>query len=191
MNDLLQNIDNISFPKYKEVLIIFYAHFLKYKYKKSKLFSYFMDVSRHSFEHLYNFKSNKNCIIKDIHLNNFNSIFFNELFGIEKSNTVKEKEVPLSFYFEHKTSIISISLKKIKLNEVILFFSFQIGKEEKSLENIYDELPLIIIKNKDKDHEVFFQIFLKKIRNIDTTKYNLSINYVNTIMQGFLEGILC
>jgi len=84
----LNNINNIelleTISKYKENLIKFYTHYLLLRYNISNLFFTFMDTTMKSFEHLYNFNINKNSIIKDISINNFNSILLNELYSIKK-----------------------------------------------------------------------------------------------------------
>jgi len=171
INNLLENINNLEFekeiPKFKEDLIDFYKHFLKYNYKISNLFSFFMETTRHSFAHLYNFKRNKNKIIKDISNNSFNTSLLYELYEIESNKDKDLKPLSSSFLFSNKKSIISFKAEKIELYKGILFFSFQIGKNEgnnKAIQNF----PLMQIKrrNKDKtDFQVFFNIFLKKINS--------------------------
>ena len=129
-----------SVPKYKEDLIRFYTHYLVLRYNISNLFSTFMDTTRKSFEHLYNFNINKNSIIKDISINNFNSILLNELYSMEKENNIDQKcLLQSSFLFSHRNSIISIKLEKTDINKSALFFSFQIGNENN---NADEELPL-------------------------------------------------
>ena len=70
MESLLENINAFELkqidPNFKQKLIDFHSHFLFNKYKVSNLFSFLVDTLRNSFEHLYNFKQNKNLIIKDI-----------------------------------------------------------------------------------------------------------------------------
>ena len=186
MNDLLQNINFVTIanilPLYKEKLINFYSHFLAYKYKISNLFSNIMDILRHSFEHLYYFINNKDLILKDISLNNFNSFLIKKLFEIEQEITKNETVYPLdsSFLFDQKNSQISFSNKKMKLDKIVLFFSFQIGNNN-SNDRYNEEFPLILIKriNKNKDYEVFLKVFLKKItpkKEKESTKYNLCIS---------------
>ena len=183
MSSILEQIDKINlekkFPQYKEELIKFYVNFLQFKYKKSNVFSYFMDISRHSFERLYNFKYNKDLIMKDITLNSYNTSLLNELFLAEEKNI--EDQMAQSFYFEHQKSVISFKIPDIKINNVILFFSFQIGKEEKNSNINNNELPLIVLKNKGNGvYKIFFKIFLKKIKNVEeTTYYNLCISQPN------------
>ncbi len=151
MNNLLQNINYVKIdklkPTYKEIIIKFYSHFLLHKYKRSNIFSDCMDILRQSFDHLYNFKKNKNSILRDICINNFNSFLINELFELEKEKNKNENDqYPLnsSFFFDQKQSIISFTHQSMKLDKVIIFFSFQIGKIHDDF-NDYNaqELPLI------------------------------------------------
>ena len=169
INNLLENINNLQFkkeiPKYKEDLIDFYTHFLKYNYKISNLFPNFVETTRHSFTHLYNFRHNKNKIIKDISNNSFNSCLLDELYAIETNKSRELKPFSSSFYFSNKKSIISFKTEKIELYKGILFFSFRIGKDEKNNKDI-QYFPLMLIKKKIKnkiDFQIFFNIFLKKI----------------------------
>ena len=171
INNLLENINNLEFekeiPKYKEDLIDFYKHYLKYNYKISNLFSYFMETTRYSFAHLYNFKRNKNKIIKDISNNNFNSSLLYELYEIETNKSKGLKPLSSSFCFSNKKSIISFKAEKIELYKGILFFSFQIGKDQRNNKAIQN-FPLMVIKKKNKnntDFQAFFSIFLKKINS--------------------------
>ena len=169
INNLLENINNIQFkkeiPKYKEDLIDFYTHFLKYNYKISNLFSNFIETARHSFTHLYNFKLNKNKIIEDISKNNFNTSLLDELYTKETNKSKAIVPLSSSFLFSSKKSIISFKAENIELNKGILFFSFQIGKDENNNKAI-QYFPLMIIKKKVRnkvDFKVFLNIFLKKI----------------------------
>ena len=189
MNNLLQNINYVKIdklkPTYKEIIIKFYSHFLLYKYKKSNIFSDCMDVLRQSFDHLYNFINNKNSILRDICINNFNSILINELFELEQEKNKNENaQYPLnsSFFFDQKQSVISFTHQSMKLDKVIIFLSFQIGKNNDDFnDNNAQELPLILIKrksNKNKDFNNFLKIFLKKneTKEKGKTKYSLCIS---------------
>jgi len=183
--NLLNNLNNIelleSIPKYIEDLIKFYTHYLVLRYNISNLFSTFMDTTRKSFEHLYNF--NKNSIIKDISINNFNSILLNELYSMEKENNINQKcLLQSSFLFSHHNSNISIKLENANIHKSALFFSFQIGKENN---NPNEELPLLIIKRKDKkgSFEIIIKIFLKKVQSTikEDNKYNLCLSQSNSL----------
>ena len=179
INNLLENINTIemekNFPKYKDELIKFYIHFIEYRYKISNLFSNFLELSRNSFGHLYNFNYNKNSIIKDISLYDFYSILLYELTKKEKEITKTKNLMKSCFMFDNKQSILLLRFQKLNLDKAILFFSFQIGKEPNILNNA-QELPLFIIKS-DNKKDLILKIFLKKIEGKDNKqiKYNLCI----------------
>ena len=191
INNLFQNLDIVNveqnLPKYKKELINFYTHFLINKYKTSNLFSNIIDATRKSYEHLYNFKYNKNLIIKDIALNSFNSEILNELLKSEKEKIIgQDKRYPSTsfFLFENKKSIISFEHNNILLDKVILFFSFQIGKY--GVKDI-KEFPLILIKSKNKNKdEIFLKIYLQKIDGNDEKE---SIKYKIYITQPSYKAI--
>ena len=180
MQNILDNIDVIELkkiiPDYKLKLINFYSFFLKNRYKNSNLFKFFIDTLRHSFIHLYNFKQNKNVIINDIFKNNFNSILLNKLYKSELTSFLNSDELNqlnTSFFFDTKTSNISFeNVKKITLDQVIIFLSFRFDRVDPTSEQ---ELPLFLIsvKNKKKNKVAALKIFLKKSEN-DTYKLLLS-----------------
>ena len=175
MEKLLDNINIFEFNKkidnYKQKLINFYSSFLNNKYKISNLFNFLIDTLRHSFEHLYNFKQNKDLIRRDIFKNNFNSNLLNVLHNNKKSELGNNQNIdylnllnPL-FYFNNKTSNISFENKaKISLDQIILFFSFSF---DDSKSNQGKELPLFLIlrKHKKKETTIALKIFLKKSEN--------------------------
>ena len=172
MQSLLDNINVVELkktvPNYKQKLIDFYSHFLINKYKVSNLFNFLVDTLRNSFEHLYNFKQNKNLIIRDIFKNNFNSNLLSKLHNNTNSESTSPqniddiKQLNSSFYFDSKTSSISFeNTKKISLDQVILFFSFRFDDTDST------ELPLFLILNTNKKKEkiIALKIFLKKAEN--------------------------
>ena len=180
LQEILNNIDIVALkkaiPNFEEQLINFYTHFVKHKYIISKSFNSFVDTVRHSFEHLYNFKNNKNLIISDIFKNNFNSILLNKLYKSESKNVLNLEELNQlnsSFFFETKISSIAFeNTKKMTLDQVILFFSFRIGKNDSTPNQ---ELPLLLItrKNKKKEKRIALQIFLKQA---EKNKYKLFVS---------------
>ena len=183
INNLLNSLNNIEIekelPTYRKDLIIFYNHFLIYKYKTSNIFSNCIDMLRKSYEHLYYFIPNKFIIIKDIFINNFYSHLLSELLKKEKEKKkIKNEQYPLesSFLFDHKSSIISFMHEKIQLDKNILFFSFQIGKIDNTLNINNREFTLILIKYKNKNinYDIFLRIYLTKVEG--TEKYSLCIS---------------
>ena len=195
INNLFQNINVETekiFTSYERDLISFYFHFIKYKYKLSDFFSNCMEIAKKSFSHLYNFQYCKDLIIKDIYCNEFNSNLLHEL---HEKNHMQLLSTSY-FLFAHRDSLISISNEKIEIDKSILFFSFQIGEEDKNSSN--NCLPLILIKNKQKkEYEPFLKIYLeKKIENKnEEATYNLcfvssKINKINIINQDNSEAII-
>ena len=181
MNSIFENMNITEFnisnsESFRKKLINFYSHFLKNKYITSKLFKNFMYFSRRSFEHLYNFTQNKNLIMRDIFINNFNFELLNKLYKDTQSVEIENiKQKNYFFYFDSKSSIISFeNVKNISLDQTIIFFSFQIGKN-----NILNEpeLPIILISKKNKKNEKALTIFLKKYsdNNNAEEKYQLLI----------------
>ena len=178
LQDFVQTIlDNINIveliktiPEVKNKLVEFYAHFLKNRYKISKTFNFLQDTLRHSFEHLYNFKQNKNLIINDAFKIDFNSEILNKLFSNNKNSSnhlEKSNQLNSSFFFDSKESSITFEInKKLQLEQTILFFSFRnnnINIEQNK------EMPLLILytknsKKKEKTMAVL-KIFLKKDEN--------------------------
>ena len=200
MNNLIQNINYVEianiFPLYKEKLINFYSHFLAYKYKISNLFSNVMDILRHSFEHLYYFINNKDLILKDICLNNFNSFLIKKLFEIEQENNKDETVYPLesSFLFDQENSMISFTSQKMKLNNIILFFSFQIGNKN-SIDKNNQELPLFLIKRKksNKVNVLFLKVCLRKFKTKnekEKAKYNLCLLYPSKDKKALMKKVI-
>ena len=200
MNNLIQNINYIEianiFPLYKEKLINFYSYFLAYKYKISNFFSNVMDILRHSFEHLYYFINNKDLILKDICLNNFNSFLIKKLFEIEQENNKDETVYPLesSFLFDQENSMISFTSQKMKLNNIILFFSFQIGNKN-SIDKNNQELPLFLIKRKksNKVNVLFLKVCLRKCKTKnekEKAKYNLCLLYPSKDKKALMKKVI-
>ena len=134
MKNLLDNINicelRNTIPNIKNKLVVFYSHFLKNKYKASKIFNMLQDTLRHSFEHLYNFKQNKNLIIRDIFKIDLNSAILNKLFKDSDKDNINDinnlNQINSSFFFDTKNSGLSFeNTKKLSLEQSILFFSFR------------------------------------------------------------------
>ena len=187
MKNILDNLDILelkkTIPDYKKKLITFYIHFLKNKYKISNSFKFVIDTLMHSFEHLYNFKHNKNIIIKDIFKNNFNSILLNKLSKSDNTGIINiddSNQLNSSFFFDSQSSFISFeNTKKINLDQTIFFFSFRFDHKYSP-----EELPILLIngKIKKKEKHIALKIFLKKADNeaykilISQSKDNMNIS---------------
>ena len=128
------------------------------------------DTLKNSFAHLYNFKQNKDLIIKDIFKINFNTTLLNKFFNIsEKSKAMQmngTNKLNSSFYYDSKNSVITVENRnKLQLDQVIIFFSFQYGNIDVEHNQ---EIPLLLVfgKNSKKaEKNLALKIFLKKSEN--------------------------
>ena len=176
--DFIQNLlDNMNIvelteaiPNVKNKLVNFCVHFLINRYKASKSFNMLQDTLKNSFAHLYNFKQNKDLIIKDIFKINLNTTLLNKFFNIsEKSKAMHmngTNKLNSSFYYDSKNSLITVeNRKKLQLDQTIIFFSFQYGNINVEQNQ---EIPLLLIfgKNSKKaEKKLALKIFLKKSEN--------------------------
>ena len=168
MNKILEKIDFNILDKYdpdfKNKLINFYSQFIKFNYKKSKIFDIMIKSIKNSFVSLYNFDLNKEKIICDLLIQEFyvqlnQKVFFSD----EYSNYGH----PLfnAFFFNGFDSQISLRIpSKIQnykfFENSSLFFSFYLLPIKNKI--IY---PLIAIDKedeKDKNKSSLFKFFLKK-----------------------------
>ena len=176
MKNILDNMNIVeltkAIPNLKKKLVNFYEHFLKNKYKTSKTFNILQDTLGNSFAHLYNFKQNKDLIIKDIFKINFNSILLNKFFSNSDNSLLYmncENQLNSSFFFDSKNSFLTFENRnKMKLDEVITFFSFRCGNINVEQNQ---EIPLLLIygkhskKNEKNEKNIALKIFLKKFEN--------------------------
>ena len=149
---------------YKNKLINFYSHFIKFNYRKSKIFNQFIGTLKDSFINLYDFDNNKEKIINDLYIQGFYTKLIKFIFFFDQSSTAKKNMTPNfnTFFFNGFDSEISLNLQNTKfLEKSSLFFSFNILPKNKS--EIY---PLLIIEKdfdkKNKKEELLFNIYLKK-----------------------------
>jgi hypothetical protein len=129
MNRLLDIIDvNIISkyePKFEKKLLIFFSHFFKYNYKKSKIFISFINTLKKSFINLYNFENNKDKIMKDLFINNFYIKLLKKIFYTdENSNQNIARPLFDTFYFNGFDSQISLNIQNNSFEKSTLFFSF-------------------------------------------------------------------
>ena len=178
LQDFIQNLlDNMNIveltkaiPNLKKKLVNFCAHFLINRYKASKTFNMLQDTLKNSFAHLYNFKQNKDLIIKDIFKINFNTTLLNKFFNISEKSKAMEmngtNKLNSSFYYDSKKSVITVENRnKLQLDQVIIFFSFQYGNIDVEHNQ---EIPLLLVfgKNSKKaEKNLALKIFLKKSEN--------------------------
>ena len=148
---------------YKNKLINFYSHFIKFNYKKSKIFNQFIGTLKDSFIDLYDFDNNKEKIINDLYVQGFYTKLIKFIFFFDESAVLKKNIIPNfnSFFFNGFNSEISLNLQNNKfLEKSSLFFSFNISPKDK-----FEIYPLFIIEkdfDKKNKKELLFNIYLKK-----------------------------
>ena len=177
MKEIFDNMDVLelrkTIPDFGKKLNEFYINFLKNKYKISKIYDFFVDTLRCSFEHLYNFKQNKNIIIRDIFKNNFNFGMLNRLYNMNLRDSINIEylnQLNSLFYFDTKKSNITFeNTKKMSLDQTIILFSFRIDDKIDTTKN--PELPLLSITNKNT--KKVLKIYLK---NFEKDAYKLLIS---------------
>ena len=162
---------------YKNKLINFYSHFIKFNFRKSKIFNQVMETLKLSFINLYDFANNKNKILQDLFVQGFYIKLLKKVFFDENSST-KNSSTPFlnSFFFNGFDSEISINVQNNKfLEKSSLFFSFNILPVNSS-----DEYPLFSMEkdlDKKNKNQLVFNIYLKKVINNANNKeeYDLCI----------------
>ena len=174
IHNILYNIDNDKINKtninFQEIIIKFYSHFLKFKFRLSNIFDIFLDNLRIAYEHLYNFQDNYKKIIYDLYIQNFQTKLLKNINELEEE-TIGNEEFPImhdSFLFNGIDSIIAFKMDNFEYEHNCLFFSFNfnpnISKNNNSI--IY---PLIVIQKEiQKDaknyiYENVFFLYLEKL----------------------------
>ena len=167
---------------YKNKLINFYSHFIKFNYRKSKIINQIMETLKLSFINLYDFTNNKNKILQDLFINGFYTKLLKTIFFLDENSPTKNSSTPLlnTFFFNGFDSEISISVQSNKyLEKSSLFFSFNIVPTTNS-----DIYPLFSIEkdfDKKNKKESLFRIYFKKLENKnEKEEYDLYINKDDT-----------
>ena len=164
---------------YKNKLINFYSNFIKFNYRKPKIFNELLDNLKLSFINLYNFEQNKEKILHDLFIQGFYTKLIKKIFFFEENQTSKNVSFPPfnSFFFNGFDSEISLNLQSNKnLEKSSLFFSFNII----SLKD-REKYPLFMIEkdfDKKNKKELRFNIYLKKSTSEDknnSEEYDLYI----------------
>ena len=162
--------------EFKNKLINFYSHFLKYNYKKSKIYNKILESLRNAFINLYDFDNNKEKITNDLFIQNFYMKLIKKIFFFEENSSIKVASIPQfnSFLFNGFDSEISINIQNNKfLEKSSFFFSFNLVPINK--QEIY---PLFKVeKNNSKKNcfDLAFNIFLKKVEDSEKEQYDLII----------------
>ena len=168
IQNILYNIDSKKIKQinknFYDILISFYSHFLKFKFRLSNIFDIFLDNLRIAYEHLYNFEDNIEKIINDLSIQNFQTKLFQKINQSEEA-IINKNESPLmneSFLFNGLDSIISFKIGDFNYVQSAFFFSFNFNPNiSKNNNNII--YPIIIIQReipKDSKNFIYENIFL-------------------------------
>ena len=159
-------------PKFKNKLLDFFSYFLKFNYKKSKIYNTFLYSLKHSFTNLYNFEKNKNKIIHDLFKNNFYTKLLKKLIYYDE-NITDNITRPLydTFYFNGFDSQISLNVQNNTFEKSTLFFSFYLSPIQGR-----KEYPLFIIqKDFDGKKTDLLNIYLEKNETNKIEEFDLCI----------------
>ena len=150
----------------------------------SKFFSMLINQNKKSFVNLYNFKKNKECIIKDIYLYNFYIELLNKLLEKEKNNFNKDNAniiSPINFFvYNGYNSKMTFKLKDIDLENSIMFFSFQL---DNNIDKKNTNLPLLII---EKEFNLF-KLYIKQIYQKELNKTNYKLYLCQEKSKGIMN----
>ena len=159
---ILDNFDYINnleiYEQNEEALINCLANIYKNNINESNFFDTLINNNKESFINLINFETKKNEINKDIYKQNFYIELLNKIFLLESK---EKKFLPPenSFIFNGNNSKLSFLLKDFKLNQSIIFFSFQLKNSNSN--EIY---PLISF-TADNKKDILFKLFIQKEDN--------------------------
>ena len=161
----------IIFPNFSGKLADFYSTFVKFRFNKGKIFDFLINNIKNSLANLKYFIEGKDKIVNDVFIQNFQCDLIQKIFTEENKNL--EHPNFNSFLFNGNNSKMSFKLKKLSLNDNMLFFSFQIKSNMNGNSLFNERQPLFCFYNNKK--ELKFKLFLKKI---DSDK-DCQINNVN------------
>ena len=176
MVNLLKNINakllENDFPFYSSMLTDFFANFFKFRFNKSKLMDFMLNNIKTGLINLKYFETEKDRIMNDIFLQNFQADLIQKLFSSE-DNKVEHPNFN-SFLFNGKNSKISFKLSKLSLDDNIILFSFFIKSNFNDKNTFNIRQPLIKFYN--EKNESIFEAYLKLVEqneiNIKNNGYN-------------------
>ena len=97
LNNIISKINLENIEKYemnfRNILLDFFSEFIRYNYKKSKIFDSIFYFLKKSFINLFNFSENKNKIIQDLFINNFFTNLLKNIF-FPKNNLNDVPKIP-------------------------------------------------------------------------------------------------
>ena len=181
INNILVHINpiiiNTIFPSFSDKLADFYSFFLKFRFIKGKVMDFLINNTKNALINLKYFTEEKEKIINDVFIQNFQSDLIQKIFNQEN----KKLEHPnfSSFLFNGNNSKMSIALKELSLNDNIIIFSFHIKPNINDSRLFNSRQPLFCFYNHNK--EILFKLLLKRIEpdiNIDKNDGN-KINNIN------------
>ena len=181
MNGLLDKIDIKIIakyePKFQSKLLVFFSHFFKFSYKKSKICNSFLNSLKQSFINLYNFENNKDKTMHDLFINNFYVKLLKKIYKTEDLCGVIKRPLFDSFYFNGFDSQISLNAQNNTFEKTSLFFSFYIIPFKGR-----NQYPLFSVqKDFDKRKNDLLNLFLKKSEekanenNLEEEEYDLYV----------------
>ena len=161
-------------PKFKNKLLNFFSHFIKYNYKKSKIFNLLLNSLKQSFINLYNFEYNKDKIIHDLFINNFYIKLLKKIFFFDENININNNVTrPLfdSFYYNGFDSQISLNIQNNNFEKSTLFFSFYLLPLKDR-----EQYPLFLIqKDFDGKKNDLLNLYFKKTEDNNLEEYYLYI----------------
>ena len=168
-----KKMENI-YPYFSGKLADFYASFVKFRFNKGKIFDFLINNTKNSLVNLKYFIEEKEKIVNDVFVQNFQCDLIQKIFNEENKNL--EHPNFNSFLFNGNNSKMSFKLKKLSLNDNMIIFSFQI-KSNINDNNLFNERqPLFCFYN--YKNELKFKLFLKKIDSDKDSQIN-NINFKN------------
>ena len=159
----------------------------------SHFFEILINQNKTSFVNLFNYTKNKENIINDIYIQNFYIELLNKLFQNEinlKKNSYIYYPPKNSFIFNGYDSKMTFRLNEFKIDDFIIFFSFQI------VNNINKQncnIPLFSLENASTN-EILFKLYIKqkydKESNTFINNLYISLDKKNDICLNKIENIV-
>ena len=160
------NILEKAFPSYITKLAEFFAHFLKFRFNKSKLMDFLLNNIKTGLINLKYFESGKSMIFNDIFLQNFQSELIQKVFSNEDKEIYRHNFN--SFLFNGINSKISFNLLNLSLHDHLVIFSFLIKSNFNDINSYNSKQPLICFYN--EKNECIFNAIIKKEELNETDK---------------------
>ena len=170
MINLLKAINSksleIIFPSYSIKLTDFFANFLKFRFDKSKLMDFMLNNIKRGLINLKYFETEKDRIVNDIFIQNFQSDLIHKIFSYEDKKLTQPNFN--SFLFNGKNSKLSFNIPKMSLDDNIIIFSFLIKSNINDKNSFNERQPLFSFYN--NKGICVFQSFLKLKEQNETDK---------------------